>query len=91
MKNKHAVALGRLGGKKNTDAQLAARRLNAKKGGRPKSISVLLSGGPLSGEITRTSGSVLYGMTIKVPSNKYGVVEYLYVGSNVAKFSGYPN
>lgn len=35
-KNKAAVALGKLGGKKNTPAQNAARAKNGKKGGRPK-------------------------------------------------------
>jgi hypothetical protein len=41
-KNPHAVALGKLGGRKggraNTPAQLAARQHNAKLGGRPKKI-----------------------------------------------------
>lgn len=35
-KNKHAVALGKLGGKKNTDAQNTARAANGKRGGRPR-------------------------------------------------------
>ncbi len=35
-KNPAAVALGRLGGKKKTEAQTLARRDNGKKGGRPK-------------------------------------------------------
>jgi 5-methylcytosine-specific restriction endonuclease McrA len=35
-KNKHAVALGKIGGKKNTDAQNKARAANGAKGGRPK-------------------------------------------------------
>ena len=34
-KNPAAAALGRLGGKKTTEAQTAARRLNGAKGGRP--------------------------------------------------------
>ncbi len=36
MKNPAAVALGRLGGKANTEAQNAARARNAKLGGWPK-------------------------------------------------------
>ena len=36
MKNQHAQALGKLGGKANTPAQNAARRENGKLGGRPK-------------------------------------------------------
>jgi hypothetical protein len=35
-KNPAAVALGRLGGQANTEAQQAARRENGKKGGYPK-------------------------------------------------------
>jgi len=35
-KNPHAVALGRLGGKKKSEAKAAAVRENGKKGGRPK-------------------------------------------------------
>jgi len=35
-KNPHAVALGRLGRKKNTPAQQEAARENGKKGGRPR-------------------------------------------------------
>lgn len=35
-KNRAAVALGRLGGSKNTEAQLAARRANIPRTGRPK-------------------------------------------------------
>ena len=35
-KNPAAVALGRKGGKANTEAQNAARRENGKKGGRPR-------------------------------------------------------
>jgi hypothetical protein len=35
-KNKHAVALGRLGGKSKTDKKAEAARLNGKKGGRPR-------------------------------------------------------
>ena len=35
-KNPAAVALGRLGGLKNTPAQIAAKRRNAKLGGWPK-------------------------------------------------------
>lgn len=31
MKNKHAAALGKLGGSKNTPAQNAARKANSKK------------------------------------------------------------
>ena len=34
-KNPHAVALGRLGGSKATEAQKAAARRNGRKGGRP--------------------------------------------------------
>ncbi len=38
-KNKHAVALGRLGGNRNTPAQQAARSANGRKGGqKPKYI-----------------------------------------------------
>lgn len=36
MKNKHAVELGKLGGKTNTPAKIKAAQLNGKKGGRPK-------------------------------------------------------
>lgn len=35
-KNKHAVALGRLGGKAKTEKKADAARANGKKGGRPK-------------------------------------------------------
>jgi hypothetical protein len=35
-KNPAAVALGRLGGSKNTGAQNAARRINGRKGGKPR-------------------------------------------------------
>ena len=35
-KNPHAVALGRLGGKKKSKKKTIASRLNALKGGRPK-------------------------------------------------------
>lgn len=35
-KNPHAVELGRLGGKRNTEAKKEAARANGKKGGRPK-------------------------------------------------------
>jgi hypothetical protein len=35
-KNRHAAALGKLGGAACTPAQNAARRKNGKKGGRPK-------------------------------------------------------
>lgn len=38
-KNKHAVALGRMGGKSKTDKKAAAARANGKKGGRPKKVS----------------------------------------------------
>jgi hypothetical protein len=37
-KNPHAVALGRLGGKKKSEAKAVAVRENGKKGGRPKKI-----------------------------------------------------
>lgn len=40
-KNRHAVALGRRGGKATSDAKAAASRANGKKGGRPKTSSVL--------------------------------------------------
>lgn len=35
-KNKHAVALGKIGGSKATEKQKSASRENGKKGGRPK-------------------------------------------------------
>lgn len=35
-KNPHAVALGKLGGSKSTDAKKEAARVNGQKGGRPK-------------------------------------------------------
>lgn len=35
-KNKHAVELGRLGGKSRSRAKIAAARANGSKGGRPK-------------------------------------------------------
>ena len=35
-KNPHAVELGRLGGKRSTQAKKEAARANGKKGGRPK-------------------------------------------------------
>lgn len=35
-KNPHAVALGKLGGKKSTEAKKQAARANGQKGGRPK-------------------------------------------------------
>lgn len=38
-KNKHAVALGRLGGKSKTDKKADAARANGKKGGRPKRVA----------------------------------------------------
>lgn len=34
-KNPHAVEMGKLGGKKNTEAQNKARAENGKRGGRP--------------------------------------------------------
>lgn len=36
MKNKHAQALGKVGGKVTSDAKAKASRENGKKGGRPK-------------------------------------------------------
>ncbi len=43
-KNKHAVALGRLGGRKGgkarTDAKITAAQANGKLGGRPKKAAV---------------------------------------------------
>jgi hypothetical protein len=36
MKNKHAVSLGRKGGKARSEAKASAARLNGQKGGRPK-------------------------------------------------------
>lgn len=39
-KNPHAVALGRKGGSKATDAQKSAARVNGKKGGRPKAAKL---------------------------------------------------
>jgi hypothetical protein len=38
-KNKHAVALGRLGGKAKTEKKTDAARANGKKGGRPKRVT----------------------------------------------------
>jgi hypothetical protein len=38
-KNKHAVALGRLGGKAKTEKKADAARANGKKGGRPKRVT----------------------------------------------------
>ena len=38
--NKHAKALGRLGGKKTSEAKAAAARENGKKGGRPSKKSL---------------------------------------------------
>lgn len=40
-KNPAAVALGRKGGKANTEAQQAARRRNIAKGGRPKLYRII--------------------------------------------------
>ena len=40
-KNKHAVELGKMGGKANTPAKIKAARINGKKGGRPVSIKSL--------------------------------------------------
>lgn len=36
MKNKHAVAMGRLGGSAKSEKKTMACRMNGKKGGRPK-------------------------------------------------------
>lgn len=36
MKNPHAVALGKLGGKAKSNAKVEAARLNGRKGGRPR-------------------------------------------------------
>jgi hypothetical protein len=47
-KNAAAVALGRLGGGRNTAAQQQARRQNAQRGGRPKRVC-LHCGEPVSG------------------------------------------
>lgn len=41
-KNPHAVALGRLGGKRSTEAKKIAARLNGKKGGRPRKVTSIL-------------------------------------------------
>lgn len=38
-KNKHAVALGKLGGKAKTPKKADAARANGKKGGRPKRVT----------------------------------------------------
>lgn len=38
MKNPHAQALGRLGGKSKSEAKQNASRLNGKKGGKPKTV-----------------------------------------------------
>lgn len=35
-KNPHAVELGRLGGKRSTQAKVKAARVNGRKGGRPR-------------------------------------------------------
>lgn len=53
-KNPAAVALGALGGRRNTEAQRAARSANARKGGRPAWRS-----GPLAPTLHR-DGSVTY-------------------------------
>ena len=42
MKNQNAVELGKIGGKKNTDAQNKARAANGAKGGRPMSTTSAL-------------------------------------------------
>lgn len=39
MKNKHAVELGRIGGKSKSEAKARASRANGKKGGRKKKES----------------------------------------------------
>jgi hypothetical protein len=41
-KNKHAVALGRIGGSRGTESQKIAARNNGKKGGRPRTRKVLV-------------------------------------------------
>lgn len=40
MKNKHAVKLGREGGKSRSPAKVLASRINGKKGGRPKQFTI---------------------------------------------------
>jgi hypothetical protein len=39
MKNPHAVALGRLGGRVTSEAKKLAARRNGRKGGRPKRVT----------------------------------------------------
>ena len=43
--SKAAAALGKIGGKKNTDAQNKARAANGAKGGRPRGLKII--GGPV--------------------------------------------
>lgn len=50
LKHPAAVALGRLGGRRNTEAQQAARRRNARRGGRPPTYRLL------DGELQRRDG-----------------------------------
>lgn len=40
--NKHAQALGKLGGKSKSPAKIAASKENGKKGGHPKKVLALL-------------------------------------------------
>ncbi len=40
IKNEHARILGALGGRACTEKQNAARRLNGRKGGRPKKVKI---------------------------------------------------
>jgi hypothetical protein len=58
MKNKHAAALGKKGGKAKSESKIASSRANGAKGGRPKKINFPLeSGRPSEAQVARRPDS----------------------------------
>src|SRR5262245_17516433 len=63
--NPHAQALGRLGGARNTDAQVAARKLNAKRAGRPGRVCATCGEPVLGGHKDHALDATCHGHTWK--------------------------